>query len=84
MCDDETRFPWRGPTRFEDLETGETVLVSGRAAREGYLAARAAYQERLQRALGLLGVTLETFDIDEPMDRAMHAFLDRRRKRIAP
>lgn len=84
VCEDERRFPWRGPTRFEDLETGETVLVSGRAAREGYLAAREAYQARLHRALGLLGVTLESFDVDQPMDRAMHAFLDRRRKRLAP
>lgn len=83
-CADETRFPWTGPTRFEDLETGESVLVSGRAARTGYLAVRAAWQERLVRSLGLIDVRLDRLDIDQPMDQAMHAFLERRRKRLAP
>ncbi len=84
VCADELRFPFRGPTRFEDLETGESVLVSGQAARDGYLAARAAYQDRLQRSLGHLDVRLDTVDIDQPMDQAMYAFLERRRKRLAP
>ncbi len=82
LCDDELAFPYDGPTRFEDLETGETVLVSGRAAREGYLAAQAAYQDRLVRSLGLLDVRLDTVNVDQPMDQAMYAFLERRRKRL--
>ncbi len=70
--------------RPRHLETGETVLVSGRQARAGYLAAHAAYQGRLRRSLGLLDVRLDTVNIDEPLDQAMHAFLERRRRRLAP
>lgn len=82
LCRDEEDFPYTGPTRFEDLETGETVLVSGRAAREGFLAAREAYQDRLTRALGRAGVRLDTVNVDEPLDQAMYAFLERRRQRL--
>ncbi len=82
-CADEIDFPYEGPTRFEDLETGETVLVSAARAREGYLATRRDWQERLSRALGLIDVRLDTVDIDQPLDAAMHAFLERRRKRLA-
>jgi hypothetical protein len=82
LCGDEERFPWDGPVRFEDLETGETVLVSGKAAREGYLEARRGYQARLQAALGLLDVRLDTLDIDAPLDQAMATFLERRRQRL--
>ena len=84
VCGDEERFPYTGPTRFEDLETGETVLVSGKAAREGFQAARRDYQGRLKRSLGLLDVRLDTVNVDEPLDRALHAFLERRRKRLTP
>ncbi len=84
LCRDELEFPYEGPVRFEDLETGEQVLVSGKQAREGYFAARDAYQERLRRSLGLLDVRLDTVNIDEPLDQAMHAFLERRRRRLAP
>ncbi|KAA9131451.1 DUF58 domain-containing protein [Marinihelvus fidelis] len=78
LCADETRFPWRGPVRFEDLETGETVLVSGRAARDTYLAALDDYNDRLRAALGGIGVSLDSFDIDQPLDAALHHYLQRR------
>ena len=83
-CADELRFPFDGPTRFEDLETGETVLVNARQAREGYRQAASDYQERLHRRLGALGVSLDEIDIDQPLDEAMHAFLGRRQRRLAP
>jgi uncharacterized protein (DUF58 family) len=81
-CDDELRFPFDGPTRFEDLETGETVLVNARRAREGYREAAEQYQARLHRRLGEFGVSLDEIDIDRPLDEAMHAFLARRQRRL--
>ncbi len=83
-CGDELHFPFEGPTRFEDLETGETVLVNARQARESYREAAKRYQARLHRRLGNLGVSLDEVDVDQPLDDAMHAFLARRQRRIAP
>lgn len=83
-CGDELRFPYEGPTRFEDLETGETVLVNARRAEAGYRAAAASYQDRLHRRLGALGVSLDEIDIDQPLDEAMHAFLGRRQRQLSP
>lgn len=81
QCNDELTFPWQGPTRFEDLETGEQLLVAGRTAREKYLAGLEGHQVQLGRSLGLLGITLDTIDIDQPMDAALHAFLTQRQRR---
>ena len=84
QCEDELSFPWRGPTRFVDLETGEELLVSGRSAREQYLAGLETHQAQLTRSLALLGISLETVNIDQPMDAALHAFLTRRQRRLGP
>lgn len=80
LCADEQQFPWRGPIRFEDLETGETVLVSGKAAREPYLAALQAWNARLRDALAGIEVGLDRFDIDQPLDGALYRYMDRRLK----
>jgi len=80
VCGDELDFPYRGPVRFEDLESGETVLLSGQRARDAYLASRETYQESLRRALALRNVSLDTLNIDEPLDQGLHAFLERRRR----
>lgn len=78
LCADETEFPYRGAVNFEDLETGERILVSGRAARTRYLDALEAYKARLRQSTAQLDVDLETFDIDQPLDAALQAFLQRR------
>jgi uncharacterized protein (DUF58 family) len=78
LCSDETAFPFRGAVNFEDLETGERILVSGPAARARYLKALEEYEARLQQAMARLDIDLETIDIDRPLDEALHAFLQRR------
>lgn len=83
-CEDELSFPWHGPVRFEDLETGETVLVSAGAARSTWLDALDAYDERLRVSLSAIGVTLNTFNTDQPLDAALHRYLDRRLKAGRP
>ena len=81
QCEDEREFPWRGPVRFEDLETGETVLVAGSQARARYLEALEDYQSHLKKALARIDTQLHTINVDRPMDEALYAFLDRRRRR---
>jgi uncharacterized protein (DUF58 family) len=78
LCKDETDFPYRGAVNFEDLETGERILVSARAARTRYLEALEDYETRLRQAMAQLDVDLETVDIDQPLDAALRAFLQRR------
>jgi uncharacterized protein (DUF58 family) len=78
LCEDETGFPFRGAVNFEDLESGEQILVSGRAARPLYLKALEAYEARLRHAMAQLDVDLEVLDIDRPLDAALRAFLQRR------
>lgn len=78
LCEDETAFPFRGAVNFEDLESGERVLVSGRAARGVYLEALEAHEARLRQAMAKLDIDLEVVDIDRPLDAALHAFLQRR------
>ncbi|MDH3907224.1 MAG: DUF58 domain-containing protein [Gammaproteobacteria bacterium] len=78
LCEDETAFPFRGAVNFEDLESGERILVSGRDARASYLGALDAYETRLRQAMAQLDIDLETINIDQPLDAALHAFLHRR------
>lgn len=78
LCEDETAFPFRGAVNFEDLESGERILVSGRAARDRYLEALENYETRLRQAMTQLDIDLETVDIDRPLDAALQAFLQRR------
>lgn len=79
---DELDFPYAGATRFKDLETGEEILVSGRAARQDYLDSLEQHQSRLHQALLRMDVSLHSINIDEPMDSALFTFLDHRRRLV--
>lgn len=80
LCRDEREFPWTGPVRFEDLETGETILVSAREARARYFDALHEHQDALAQQLRAADVPLAVIDIDQPMDEALYDFLVRRNK----
>jgi uncharacterized protein (DUF58 family) len=75
QSNDELTFPYKGAIRFEDLETGEQVLVSGSSARATWLDALAAHQGKLERFLQRQRVSLNRINIDEPMDQALYDFL---------
>jgi len=77
---DELAFPYKGAIRFEDLETGEQVLVSGAAARESWLQALAAHRQELSLFLQRQQVSLHHINTNEPMDKAMFDFLSSRLK----
>ena len=78
QSNDELTFPYKGAIRFEDLETGEQVLVSAKSARETWLESLAAHQQELESFLRRQRVTLNQINIDEPMDQALYDFLTNR------
>ncbi|HSH39185.1 MAG TPA: DUF58 domain-containing protein, partial [Chthoniobacterales bacterium] len=78
---DEIEFPFSGPVRFEDWETGEVFETDASTA-------RAAWLENLERSLDewRRGWDTKRFDYlqirtDEPLDRALRAYLLRRMRR---
>ena len=81
LARDELEFPYSGPVRFEDWETGEIFETDASTA-------RAAWLENLTRAIDewRRGWDPKRFDYvqlrtDEPLDRALRAYLLRRTKR---
>ncbi len=80
QSNDELQFPFKGAIRFEDLETGEQVLVSAAAARETWFESLAAHQQELERFLQRQQVSLNRINIDMPMDKALFDFLTKRLK----
>ncbi len=50
LDDDELDFPFSDPTRFEGLETSDTLTCNPRALREGYLEALERFLDRVRRA----------------------------------
>jgi uncharacterized protein (DUF58 family) len=78
---DELDFPFSGPVRFEEWETGATFETDASAA-------RAMWLENMEAALAEFrrGWDSKRFDYvqvrtDEPLDRALRAYLLRRMKR---
>ncbi len=79
-CADEADFPFSGPVRFEDLETGESVLASGRAAKKRYLEARTRWWTDWALQLAQWQVSVDAINVDEPLDHALVAFFRRRHR----
>jgi uncharacterized protein (DUF58 family) len=77
---DELSFPYKGAIRFEDLETGEQVLVSAPGARDSWLQALANHAQELELFLQRQQVSLHRINIDLPMDKALFDFLSSRLK----
>lgn len=80
QCLDELSFPFKGPIRFEDLETREQVLVSAAAARKTWLDSLADHQKSLERFMHRHRISHNRINIDEPMDQALYDFLISRQK----
>lgn len=80
QSEDEQTFPFKGAIRFEDLETKEQVLVSASSARETWLKALEKHHRRLLKFMRQRKVSLQTININQPMDQALHDFLISRQK----
>ncbi len=79
---DELQFPYQGAVRFQDLETGEQVLASGRAAREHYLSQRDAWLQMTMKSLRQMGIVVADISVDDPIEHAVASVLRLRRQGI--
>jgi uncharacterized protein (DUF58 family) len=78
---DELEFPFHGPIRFEEWETGTVIETDADAARAAFLSARE--QHLLEWRRGLEGKRFHYLPLrtDEPLDRALRGYLVQRRRR---
>ncbi len=76
----EVDFDFKDLVEFEDLETGEKVLISAEEAKKHYTDNLNKFQNTLQKECGLLGVDYQPVRTDEPLDEALFTYLAARRK----
>ena len=79
---DEIDFPFHGPVRFEDLETGATLETDADAARAAWIAGQEAHVREWRRAWAGDGrFDYASFRLDEPLDRVLRFYLSQRQLR---
>jgi len=78
---DETErdFPFDRVVRFEDLEGDDAVVVDPAVVADGYRAAFKGYLDALRRGCRENAIDYELMWLSEPFDRALAAYLARRR-----
>ncbi|MXZ70231.1 MAG: DUF58 domain-containing protein [Acidobacteria bacterium] len=74
----ELAFPFEPPTRFEDLETGETITGVAAELRDGYLREMDQLLECYARELPLSGIEYRRVDTSQPLDDALRAYFSSR------
>ena len=80
LAPEEIDFPFDRPTRFKDLERiGQEVRADARRLRAEYRSNFQAHQEELRRKARDLRVDYHLLRTDEPVDRALGAYLAKRR-----
>jgi uncharacterized protein (DUF58 family) len=77
----EIRFPFRGASRFTDVESQEQITADPARVREGYLEAMEALRARYERELRGAGIDFLSLDTSKPLDFALLAYLDARERR---
>jgi uncharacterized protein (DUF58 family) len=77
----ELTFPFRGPSRFRDLESAEEVLAEPSSVRTAYLRELAGLTLRFDRELRGAGIDYVQLDSSKPLDFALLAYLATRQRR---
>jgi uncharacterized protein (DUF58 family) len=75
---DEIHFPFERTTRFEDLETADSVTAVPVIVREHYLKEMQGLIERYRRELGAVGIDYHLLDTSQPLELALLAYLSTR------
>jgi len=74
----ERDLPGEGAVTFEDAETAERLPLRPEALREKYQAEVAAHRADLAKRMGRDGADYVGLTTDQPLDRALHTYLERR------
>jgi len=74
----ERELPGDDDTTFEDAESGNLLPLKPRALRDKYQSLVRAHHEALQSRFAAAGADYVRLDTSEPLDRALHAYLDAR------
>lgn len=74
----EIHFPYRDATLFRGLEGEPPLLTDPRGLRSAYLKAWGEFQQGIQRACRSHGADYALHSTDQPLDRALTAFLSKR------
>jgi uncharacterized protein (DUF58 family) len=77
----ELTFPFRGPSRFRDLESAAEVTAEPSSVRTGYLRELAGLTLRYDRELRGAGIDYVQLDTSQPLDFALLAYLSARSRR---
>jgi uncharacterized protein (DUF58 family) len=77
----ELTFPFRGPTKFHDVESAEEVTAEPSAIRTSYLRELAGLTLRYDRELRGAGIDYVQLDTSQPLDFALLAYLKARARR---
>ncbi|NOS99308.1 MAG: DUF58 domain-containing protein [Phycisphaerales bacterium] len=78
----ELNFPFKGPTRFEGLESTGRLLTQPEAMRSQYLAEVARFVESLRRGCRDMQIEWTQFDTSTPLDAAISTYLVTRSARL--
>ena len=82
LAPEEIEFPFKKWTQFRSLETGaHRLLVDPQRVRREYLANFQAFCAKLREQAGRLGIDYHRMRTDEPVDRALGVYLNRRQGR---
>jgi hypothetical protein len=77
----ELTFPFRGASRFKDLESADEVTAEPSSARTPYLRELASLTLRYDRELRGAGIDYVQIDTSQPLDFALLTYLSARARR---
>jgi len=77
----ELTFPFRGASRFKDLESADEIVAEPASARAGYLRELAGLTLRYDRELRGAGIDYVQIDTAQPLDFALLTYLAARARR---
>lgn len=81
MDPQELSFDFSDMVEFEDLETGEKLLIASEAAREAYMENLKQFTSALQRKCGHMGIDYHLLRTNRPLDFALFEYLAARARR---
>lgn len=76
----ELTFNFEPAVLFEDIESGEKLFIDPAAARAGYLQRMEAHCAALKRLCEKLGIGCRRLSTDQPLEHALFAFLQERKR----